>query len=201
MTNFWFRWMGATLVGLVVGFIGSFTAVDAIVGPGGPEAVGIPFEVAFPVVLGVTGAVVGTFQWLAVRRRVPLPPTWIPATATGLLLATLVVMQTPEGTTLPTAVAWGAVHSLMVAVAVGGLQWLAIRDADPHRRWLAASLAGWLTAGIAGDIVAWLTDGGLGMIVILAVWAALTGPVLHRLLTRTGRRTTRPPDAVVAAAR
>lgn len=187
MISFWFRWVGATLVGLVVGFMGSFAAVDAIVGPEGPEAIGVPFEVAFPIVIGVTGAVVGTLQWLAVRRRVLLGPTWIPATATGLLLATLVVVQTPEGTTLPSALAWGVVHALLVAVPVGALQWLTIRAVDPTRRWLSASLAGWLIAGIAGDAIAWYTDGGVGMIVIFTLWAALTAPILHRLLTATPR--------------
>lgn len=191
-TVFWFRWVGATLVGLVVGFMGSFAAVGAIVGPEGPEAVGIPFEVAFPIVIGVTGAVVGTLQWLVVRRRVALRPAWIPATAFGLLLATLVVVQLPEGTTLSSALAWGAVHALVLGVAVGLLQWLAIRGLDPTRRWLSASLGGWLTAGIAGDAVAWYTDGGVGMMVIFALWAALTAPVLHRLLTGT-RRPALPP--------
>lgn len=184
-TSFWFRWVGATLVGLVVGFMGSLAAVDAIVGPEGPEAFGVPFEVAFPVVIGVTGAVAGTFQWLVIRRRVPLGPAWIPATASGLLVATLVVVQLPEGTTLPSALAWGATHALVLAVAVGSLQWLAIRDTDPTRRWLWASLGGWVAAGIAGDAVAWYTDGGVGIMVIFVLWAALTAPVLHRLLTGT----------------
>lgn len=193
MVGFWMRWMGATLVGVIVGFMGSFAAVDALAGPEGPEAISIPFEVAFPAVVGVTGAVMGAAQWLAIRRRGAPGPAWTAATGCGLLVATLVVVHLPEGTTLASALGWGAVHAVAVGVAVGALQWLAIRRLDPTRRWLVASLAGWLAAGIVGDVVAWYTDGGIGMMVIFVLWAALTAPVLQRLVAADAHRQAAPP--------
>lgn len=192
MVGFWFQWVGATVVGLVVGFIGSFLAVDTIIGPAGPEAVGIPFAIAFPAVIGVTGALVGAFQWFLMRRHGLSSRAWIGATAAGLLLATLVVVQLPEGTTLPSTLIWGALHALIVGGTVGSLQWLAIRSADAGRRWLWASLGGWLVAGIVGSAVAWYADGGLGMMVIFVLWAAVTAPTMHRLLTAAYRATTPP---------
>lgn len=196
MAGFWIRWMGATLVGVIVGFMGSFAAVDALVGPEGPESIGIPFEFAFPAVVGLTGVAMGTVQWLVIRRRGTSGRGWAAATGGGLFLATLVVVQLPEGATLAGALLWGAAHAVVVGVAVGALQWLAIQRLDPTRRWLLVSVAGWLTAGLVGDVVAWYSDGGLGMITIFLLWAALTAPVLHRLTTAD----TRPPAASVATA-
>jgi hypothetical protein len=195
MAGFWVRWTAATLVGAIVGFIGSFTAVDVLVGPEGPESIGVPFEVAFPVVVGLTGVAMGTLQWLVIRRRGTSGRAWVAATGGGLLFATLVIVQLPEGATLGGALLWGALHAVVVGVVVGSLQWLAIQRLDPTRRWLLASVAGWLAAGVVGDAVAWYSDGGIGMITIFLLWAALTAPVVHRLTTAG----TRPPAASVTA--
>jgi hypothetical protein len=193
MIGFWLRWVVLTTVGLVVGFMGSFMAIDAVLGPEGPEAIGVPFEVAFPVVIGVAGTLIGALQWLQLRRRAARTAGWIPATGLGLLIALLVIVRLPEGSTLPGVVLWGALHALVVGLAVGSLQWLAIRHLDPARTWLWASLVAWLVAGITGDILAFYSgDGGLGTMLIFFGWAALTAPVLHRLLHRTHRQQTSP---------
>jgi hypothetical protein len=83
MIGFWSRWMVLTTVGLVVGFMGSFMAIDAVLGSEGPEAIGVPFEVAFPVVIGVAGTLIGALQWLQLRRRAARSAGWIPATGLG----------------------------------------------------------------------------------------------------------------------
>lgn len=183
MIRFWFAWMALTIAGLVVGFPGSFAAIDAMIGPEGPEAVSIPFEVAFSAIVGITGTLIGSLQWLLIRRRAAHTAGWIPATGLGLLVALLVLVHLPVGTTFPGALLWAAVHALIVGLAVGLLQWRAIRHIDPTRQWLWASIAVWLAAGIIGDTMSHVIgDDGIGSMLIFLLWAALTAPILYRLL-------------------
>jgi hypothetical protein len=91
MAKFWFTWMGATTFGFAAPLIGSFIAIDALTGGQGPDAWGIPFEAAFPVILGFAVSVMATCQWLVIRRLVPDSGGWIPATAGGVLLGSVIV--------------------------------------------------------------------------------------------------------------
>lgn len=193
MIGFWFAWMGLTIAGLVVGFMGSFATIDAMVGPEGPEAVGIPFEVAFPAVIGITGTLVGSLQWLLIRSRAAHTAGWIPATGLGLLVALLVLVHLPVGTAFPGVLLWAAIHALIVMLAVGLLQWRAIRHIDPTRQWLWFSIAVWLAAGIIGDTVGHLSgNDGVGTMLVFLLWAALTAPILYRLLDQTRSSPTHP---------
>lgn len=193
MLGFWMRWMGATVLGFAGGFVGFFVAIDAATGGRGPEAYGIPFEVAFPVLLGVAATLMGSLQWLVLRRRVPGSVLWIPATAIGVLgggavLATLVAVMGEPQTLIGSALS-GAFHGLLVGAIVGSLQWLVIRNLDASRRWILVNPAALLIAGMIGDSVASYTDGGIGMMIMFPLWQALVAPALYRLTTSRSSET------------
>lgn len=187
MLRFWFRWMGATVVGLVGGFVGSFVVTDAATGGQGPEKYGIPFEVAFPVILGVAFTVTGAMQWLVIRRRMRGSVRWIPATGLGMLGGMAVVMTfialIGEPQTLVGSALSGAFHGLLVGAIVGSIQWLVIKGLDPSRRWIMVNVAALMLAAVIGDTVGWYTDGGTGNMIAFVLWQALVAPTLYRLTT------------------
>lgn len=187
MLRFWFRWMGATVVGLVGGFVGSFVVIDAATGGQGPEEYGIPFEVAFPVILGVAFTVTGAMQWLVIRRRMRGSVRWIPATGLGMLAGMAVVMTLialmGEPETLVGSALEGAFHGPLVGAIVGSIQWLLIKGLDPSRRWIMVNVAALMLAAVIGDTVGWYTDGGTGNMIAFVLWQALVAPTLYRLTT------------------
>jgi hypothetical protein len=175
MLRFSIRWVAATLGGFIVPFVVAIGAIDVSSRGQGPEAWGVPFDVAFPLVLGAAIAAMAACQWLVIRPRLPGTGAWVPATAGAMLIAAVIVFGIlGEGTTLLISLAWGLAHALVVALLVGTAQWRVIQRFDPEKRWIRASIAAWLAAEAAGNLVAWFLDGGVGLIVMIAVWSALT---------------------------
>ncbi|HEX6299143.1 MAG TPA: hypothetical protein VF148_01600 [Acidimicrobiia bacterium] len=206
MLRFWSYWMGATVLGFVGGFAGGFLTIGLITGDEGPEAFGVPFEVAFPILLGLASALMATLQWLVIRRRRPSLARWIPATALSVLagIALLVVFETVIGrpATIAASTLSGALHGLAVGAIVGTAQWFVIRDFDPSRRWIKAHLLAVPTAAVVGDIVGFYGTGGIGTIVIFVMWQALVAPTLYSLLTsKPADEEVRPAPAPASEAR
>jgi hypothetical protein len=188
MLKFWSYWMAATVLGFIGGFAGGYLTIGLITGDEGPEAFGVPFEVAFPILLGLAAALMATLQWLVIRRRQPSLARWIPATALGVLfgIAVLMVLETAMGEpeTITELILTGALHGVAVGAVVGSAQWLVIRDFDPSRRWIKVQLLAVPTAAVVGDIVGFSGDGGTGTMVIFVLWQALVAPTLYRITTR-----------------
>jgi hypothetical protein len=188
MFKFWGYWMGATVLGFIGGFAGVFLVIGLITGDEGPEAFGISFEVFFPIWMGLAAALMGTLQWLVIRRRSSGLVRWIPATALGvvlgfaLLMALVAVMGEPE--TLVGAVLSGALHGVLVGALVGTAQWFVIRGLDPSRRWIKVNMLSLVMAAVVGDTIGFYTDGGTGTMVIFLLWQALVALTLYRLTTR-----------------
>lgn len=185
MFKFWSYWMGATVLGFIGGFVGIFLVIGLITGDEGPEAFGMSFEVFFPIWLGLAAALMGTLQWLVIRRRSEGLVGWIPATALGvvfglaLLMALVAVMGEPE--TIIATVLSGALHGIVVGAIVGTAQWFVIRGLDPSKRWIKVNVLALLIAAVVGDTIGFYTDGGTGTMVIFLLWQALVAPTIYRL--------------------
>lgn len=134
----------------------------------------------------VTGAVIGTGQWLASRRRLDCT-RWVPATAAGMgpgLLAGAVAVD--FGTSLADLAVMGAVTGLFL----GAAQAVAL-PAAALRRWAWAAAMpvfwalGWAVTTAAGvDVEAHYTVfGSTGAITVSAV----SGLLLLFVLPRTAR--------------
>lgn len=191
MLRFWLKWLGATILGFVGAFVAQFVAIEALTGGDGPEAWGIPFEVAFPLVLAASVTVMAALQWRVMRRLRPqVSGSWVPATTFGLLAGAFVVfIVLGEGTTsLLASLSWGLTHAFVVGLLVGTMQWLAIRAHDPNRRWIRTTVLGMLVAELVGNTVGWYVDGAVGIVLLFVLWQAFTAPMLYRLLTADASR-------------
>lgn len=185
MARFWSWWTIAGTLGFVGAFFVTFLVIGAITGDEGPEAYGIPFDVAFPVIIGLAATAMGFVQWRILRRRATVSAHWATATGLGMLGSFAILMRliaiTGEPDTIPGAIASGAVHGLIVGGAVGAAQWLTIRDLDPQKRWILVNIVALAVAGAAGDSIALYTDGGTGTMIIIFLWLLLTPPFLYRV--------------------
>ncbi len=191
------RWLVASTLGLAVGI------------PGG-LALGAPLEVIVgamlvtPLMLGLSGLLLGGSQWLALKDRMPGVVRWIGLTAlgfaVGFTVAVVLVEQggerlTGEPMRLATAGTFGLAASLVVMGVVGGstlglAQSLAVRGVEgAMRTWTVASATG-LTVGFLVGMGLATAAGGMGtapgLVLFLlssgAVYAGLTGRALQRIV-------------------
>ncbi len=148
-------WWLASALGLALG-------IPAGLALGAPLEVVVGMVLVTPIMLGMVGAIVGTSQWLVLRRQLARAGWWVAVTAVGLSagLTTAVVVIEKGGALLtggPVRLATTGLGGLAAAVALLGIlggialgiaQWLYLR-----RRTRAT--AGWiwsntlaLTAGL-----------------------------------------------------
>jgi hypothetical protein len=190
----WARWLAACTLGELVGF-----GAAALFALGALTTVGLdpvtPFEraglVAWMALAGVfEGAVLGTMQWLALRRIFPRLSArgFVGATVTvaalgwtlGMLPAALAPPDSSAGPAEPSfffVIAASVVFGAMAGALFGFAQWLAVRShARSASRWIGANALGWalglpwsFAAGALGD---------LGVSVPLAVAIAVAGGAL-----------------------
>jgi hypothetical protein len=204
----WARWTLATALGELLGFalaMGLGGLVYLLVG-GPVETVSAVALLGGAVLAGVVeGSVLGTAQWLVLRRYLPAlaPGTWIAATAGGAVLAYAVGMST--GTALGDSIDLAGVPGAILIVAgvlyVAGLgallgvtQWWVLRRYVAGAGWWVAANAGaWilgLAVGLAGPslVADWAATGvviamGAGTGILMGgLVGAVTGAVLVRLL-------------------
>jgi len=130
----------------------------------------------------VTGAVIGAAQWLVLRRRLPLTPAWIAATALGMgagLALSIALLGTETGDiALP-------LRGLITGASIGGAQYLLLRGVMSRAPvWaLVVTLSwaiGWMITRAAGIDLArqWSVFGSSGAL----VFQLLTGLTLAWLL-------------------
>jgi hypothetical protein len=130
------------------------------------------------------GVVLGTVQWLALRRRLSLPRSWIVATSLGMaggLALTMALFGTSTA---------GSVLLLRAAstgLLIGLAQWVVLRRSVP-RAWV------WVPTVAAGWALGWAVSSAAGVELMpnfavfgsTGAWAfqALTGLVLTWLLAQ-----------------
>ncbi len=177
--GFWAGW-GLAFLGFPLGGLAGLGLVGAVTGV--PQAA-----------LGgaATGAVIGAAQWLVLRRRLPLSPWWVGATAAGmaggLALGVGLLGIDTSGAALP-------LRGLLTGAAIGLAQSLVLRRATPRAGLWAPTVAlgwalGWAVTRAAGvDLAPHFTVFGS-----TGAWAfqLLTGLALAWML-RAGAERGRP---------
>jgi len=126
--------------------------------------------------LGVVGAgiLVGTLQWLILRKEIVRSFQWVLPSFGAMALFGIVIF----GAGLGWVIGIGLLGTL-----VGVLQWLVLKQRIPRAGWwILASTLGWIAGIPAGSVVGW---NGLG-----AVYGAITGLALVLLLRH--KNTIRP---------
>jgi hypothetical protein len=167
--RFWLHWMLANIPAWVVGAFLFWALADKIVsfalGPGAVAAFG-----------AVLGLVVGTAQWLVLRRHVPGAGWWVAASVVAGAL----------GLAVSDALSHVGAVALVLGAVIGAVQWPVLRRwVGRAGWWVPANMAAWL----AGRMIAWTVatfvsltasgffDWGLGLRTGLVLGMALGGMV------------------------
>jgi glucose/arabinose dehydrogenase len=159
--GFWLWWVLAGTVAFTVG-----GRVTVALGPHPVTADYFGFAVA--------GILVGVLQGAGLWRRVTGAGWWVLAGIFAVFAVGLVVFGGGGGENA--AVGW-VVGAALFGTIVGGLQWWVLRrQVTGAGGWVLASTGGWLVGMGAGDLG--------GMAALGAVYGALSGAVLIKLLRR-----------------
>lgn len=150
------------------------TAVGGALFPGEGNAV------ALAVAFAVTGAVIGTAQWLVLRQHLPRAGWWVLASALGFAMF--------GGVHEADAVVFAVVF-VVVGAAVGIVQWLVLRQHLSRAGcWVLASTTGFAMFGAAPKVfeavyqAVGFAVGAAVVLVIVAMYGGITGAALVRLL-------------------
>jgi len=171
----WSFWLGWALA--FVGFPLGGVAATALIGP-------IMTPLAGALGGAATGAIIGAAEWLALRRRLPLSPWWIAATAlgmgAGLPLGIALLGTSTDGAALP-------LRGLITGAGIGIAQYVLLRGVSSRAPvWpLIVTLGwalGWIITRAAGVDLAlqWSVFGSSGAL----TFQLLTGLVLAWMLRR-----------------
>ena len=208
----WRRWVTATTLGELIGFLVPVAAVSA-----GADALPGPLRFLLVVLAGAgEGAVLGWAQSRVLRPLLPGLSTtaWTARTAAAAALAwALGLAPSSLGAVFDD---WAPAVRVAVVVPAGGLlllsigaaQWTVLRRVLPGSvRWIGWTAAGWL-AGLAvllgvatplwhpgQDVVLIAASGALGGVGMAATMAAVTGWGLVRLLRSGPHQPHRRPAA------
>jgi hypothetical protein len=183
--GFWVGWALAFL-GLPLGGLATWTLLGPIATPLSGAIGG-----------ALTGAVLGAVQWLALRRRLPLSPWWIAATAlgmgTGLALGIALLGTRTDDAALP-------LRGLITGLSIGTAQYLLLRGISGRApAWALIVALGWalgwmITRAVGIDLSQqWTVFGSSGAI----VFQLLTALTLSWML-RPGRAAPKPQVELVA---
>jgi hypothetical protein len=151
---FWPAW-GVAFVGFPIGG----TAAAALVGP-------IATVGAAAIGGAVTGGAIGLAQWLVLRRRLPLSPLWVPATAGGMAVGMALghLLFGDDTSTLPLLQ-----RGLITGAAIGATQAILLRGLLPAPLlWGAVVTGSWavgwaITAAVGVDLAPkWAVFGSTG---------------------------------------
>jgi hypothetical protein len=184
------RWLWPAWGAVFLGFPIGGAAATALVGP--IETVG-----SAAVAGAVAGGVIGAAQWLVLRRRLPLPAVWVPATAGGMALGTALgnLLLGDETTWLPLLL-----RGLIAGAAIGAAQAALLRGVLPTPAiWAGVVTLGWalgwaVSAAIGLDLaLKWAVFGAAGSL----AFQLATGLTLAYLLRRRARAPAPARSAIV----
>lgn len=192
-TRLRFRWTLLSALGLSLGIAAALVLgapIEAVVG----------MILVTPVLTGLVGAVLGTSQWIVLRRRIANARWWIPASAiglgTGLAAGVVLVEQVGRAVTggqvsvgsmdIATRALSMAVVGLVSGLCLGAAQKLVLRSAT--KGWLGMSTLGLGVALVAGSLAADFLFGGLtgpvGFIGFVLVAGLVAGAITSKPLGR-----------------
>jgi hypothetical protein len=167
----WRRFVGATVLGLLVAFA-AFVALYTIFGD--------PGDALFPLLMVGVGLVFGAFQQRALAPALGSVNGWAIATALGfgVGIALAVGLGLGENGGFLDLLVQSTAAGAAVGAIVGLLQWRVLASrVEGARWWVPVSIAGW-AAGAALGSVASHVDDGLDILIAPIVAAAIAGPAL-----------------------
>lgn len=178
---FWLKWAGAVIAGAAAGYLGVTILIELF---GGPESLGLPFEVAFPLTLGVIGAAVGLLQSALLLRRYGIGIIgWTVATTIGFTIAYQVVFNViTAGDDARQTLVLGALRGAVIGAVTGVAQGLVLRRWYRMAGWIVASVIGWAAAGTARDLTGGTEGGPVDLLAGYLVAGVLTGAAMGQLL-------------------
>lgn len=189
--RFWIGWTLATLAGYVVGLL-------AIL----PFAISLAYAAQLPFLIGlasgaVLGVTIGLAQWLLLRRRTPVPITWIGASIVGGMLGMALGMSiepaVPVTDTLrdntraaaelviPWRVAWQTSFAgAFFGIGLGLAQWWVLRQyVRAAGWWIVANGVAWMAGLGVGALLADLITTLGALLVTGLIAAAITAYVME----------------------
>ncbi len=169
----WLWWVLASTMGWAVGR------------PAG-VAVGSSGDIIMAGYVGVTvgGVVAGVLQWLVLRRQVARAGWWVMASAVAAAIVGVVIFGVGV---VSVDVGW-VVGAGLFGTVLGVLQWRLVLRCRIARAgwWVLASTVGWVAGGpgvgFVSAIVGATWRAAVSWALLGAVYGAITGPVLVRLL-------------------
>ena len=190
------RWTLLSALGLSLGIVVALVLGD-------PIGAVVGMILVTPVLTGLVGAVLGTSQWLVLRRRIASSRWWIPASAAGLgigLTAGVVLVEQVGRALTGGQVSIGSLDSatralsmavvgLVSGICLGAAQRLVLRSrSDIGGHWLGMSTLGLGTALVVGSLAADFLFGGLaspvGFVGFVLVAGLVAGAITSRPLVR-----------------
>lgn len=167
----WFRWVGGTMLGWFVGFIGGFILAHII--PLGNVTLGI----------GV-GAAVGYMQWRVLRGFVQQSGRWILASTAGPTVSLSIYAFVHAVTEYPFDLGWpagvlGWTLAFLVAGTITGVvqQGILRHHLGQSIWWVPASTIGWALSIVVGAGVMAIERGPLGVFAAPPVGGIVLGAV------------------------
>jgi len=192
------RWTLMSAAGLAVGLVAALLL-------GAPIGAVVGAMLVTPILTGIVGAVLGTSQWLLLRRRLANARWWIPASAAGLGLGlaagVVLVEQTGRALTggqvnvrmfsVPVRAGSMAVVGLVSGLALGAAQWWVLRrHSGMASRWFWASALAFPVSFFVSSLLADLVFGGLtappGFIAFVLAAGLLAGAMTANQASRLG---------------
>ena len=183
------QWLAASTIGIVVGVPGGLAL-------GAPLEVLVGAMVITPLMLGLSGLLLGTSQWIAIRPVLRSPRRWVLLTmlgfAVGFTISVVAVEQigallTGEPIRISSAGLWELVVSMLVVGGLGGallglIQSLAFSDPRGFwTRWTSASALGLGGGFLVGCLVATAVGGVMSIPGVVVFF--VTSGVVYSLVT------------------
>ena len=195
--RFLLGWTALSTVGLVVGLPLGLLA-------SGPLERVVAMMLVTPLMFLITGATLGSAQWLALRRRTGVGRRWVIASAVGLAIGltggTVAVefvgeLLTDRPLRLRSATPWQILVTMVVIGGAGGGamglgQWWSVRGGSSalSGRWIlsatAALAAGFLAGYLAAELLVGGVGSGAGAVVFLATASVVAGLITGRAVLR-----------------
>lgn len=192
----WLRWTLLSVIGLAIG-------LPAGIVVGAPLEAIVGMMLVTPLMMGVVGSILGTTQWLVIRRLFKRAGWWVVLSAVGVglgLTAGLVIVEAVgelirgEPVRFASTGAAGLALSFAVIGFVGGLGSGALqglylrRHARGVGQWILSSALGMSAGFVLGFVVADFLLGGVrtlpGAVGFLIVGGLIAGAVTGRALDR-----------------